>query len=137
VLVQVKNKRERSMPEWPPRSGETSRLGSRDPVADGIKCGPYGARTSRATWTVVKPVAWWRPIQGTRQDQVDRPGAGGERFGELDAWRGGCAVHAGFGGLATKPSGGGFLGLGLKTKSEDSTRQVGCPGRSDRPIQAV
>jgi hypothetical protein len=27
--------------------GETSRLGSRDPVADGIKCGPHGARRVR------------------------------------------------------------------------------------------
>ena len=26
--------------------------------------------------------------QGTRQDRVDRPGAGGERLGVLEAWRG-------------------------------------------------
>jgi hypothetical protein len=41
-MVQVKNKREMSMPMWLPRSGGTSRLGLRDPVADGIKCGPHG-----------------------------------------------------------------------------------------------
>jgi hypothetical protein len=46
-VVQVKNKCERSMHVWPSRSGETSRLGSRYPVADGIKCGPHGAKKSK------------------------------------------------------------------------------------------
>ena len=85
----------------------------------------------------MEPVQWWRPSQGTGQDRVDRPGAGGERLGVPDAWRGGCALHAGFGGLATKPSGGGFLGLGLKTEHEDSRRWRRPPGRSNRWGQAV
>jgi hypothetical protein len=31
----------------PPRSGETSRLSSRDPVASGVKCGHMVARKAR------------------------------------------------------------------------------------------
>jgi hypothetical protein len=42
----VKNKRERSMPVWPSRSGETSKFGSRDPVDDGIKCELHGGKKS-------------------------------------------------------------------------------------------
>jgi hypothetical protein len=36
----------------PPRSGETSRLGLRDPVASGVKCGPYGGKKIKTkSWT--------------------------------------------------------------------------------------
>jgi hypothetical protein len=31
----------------PPRSGEISRPNSGDPVASGIKCGPYGGKKAR------------------------------------------------------------------------------------------
>jgi hypothetical protein len=31
----------------PPRSGETSRPDSRDPVASGVKCGPHGGEKSK------------------------------------------------------------------------------------------
>jgi hypothetical protein len=31
----------------PPRSGETSRTDSRDPVASGVKCGPHGGMESK------------------------------------------------------------------------------------------
>jgi hypothetical protein len=31
----------------PPRSGETSRLDSRDPVASEVKCGPHGGKKSK------------------------------------------------------------------------------------------
>jgi hypothetical protein len=31
----------------PPRSGETSRPESRDPVANGVKCGPHGGKKSK------------------------------------------------------------------------------------------
>jgi hypothetical protein len=44
MLVQVKNKRERSLPVRPPGVEKTSRLGSRDPVASGVKCGPHGGK---------------------------------------------------------------------------------------------
>jgi hypothetical protein len=31
----------------PPRSGETSRIGSSDPVASEVKCGPHGGKKAR------------------------------------------------------------------------------------------
>jgi hypothetical protein len=53
VLVQVKNKRERSSPVRPPGVEKTSRLGSRDPVDSGVKCGPHGGKNSETkSWTV-------------------------------------------------------------------------------------
>jgi hypothetical protein len=53
VLVQVKNKRERSLPVRPPGVEKISRLGLRDPVASGVKCGPHGGKNSRMSqWTV-------------------------------------------------------------------------------------
>jgi hypothetical protein len=53
VLVQVKNKRERSSPVRPPGVEKTRRLGSRHPVASGVKCGPHGGKNSRTqSWTV-------------------------------------------------------------------------------------
>jgi hypothetical protein len=48
AFVRVKNRRKRSMPVWPPRCGETSSLGSRDPVAERIKCGPHDGKKSKA-----------------------------------------------------------------------------------------
>jgi hypothetical protein len=47
VLVQVKNKRERSLPVRPPGVEKTSRLHSRDPVASGVKCGLHGGKNSK------------------------------------------------------------------------------------------
>jgi hypothetical protein len=36
----------------PPRSGETSRLGLRDPVASGVECGPHGGKKIKTkSWT--------------------------------------------------------------------------------------
>jgi hypothetical protein len=53
VLVQVKNKRERSLPVRPPGVEKTSRLRSRDPVASGVKCGLHGGTNSKMkSWTV-------------------------------------------------------------------------------------
>jgi hypothetical protein len=53
VLVQVKNKRERSSPVKPPDVEKTSRLRSRDPVASKVKCGPHGGMNSKMkSWTV-------------------------------------------------------------------------------------
>jgi hypothetical protein len=51
------------------RCGETSRLGSRDPVADGITCGPHGGKSKTKSCTVPwlslkaknKPRRPWRP----------------------------------------------------------------------------
>jgi hypothetical protein len=47
VLVQVKNKRERSLPVRPPGVAKTSRLGLRDPVASGVKCGLHGGKNDK------------------------------------------------------------------------------------------
>jgi hypothetical protein len=53
VLVQVKNKRERSSPVRPPSVEKTSRIHSRDPVASGVKCGQHGGMNSKMkSWTV-------------------------------------------------------------------------------------
>jgi hypothetical protein len=47
VLVQVKNKRERSLLVRPPSVEKRSRLRSRDPVASGVICGPHGGKNSK------------------------------------------------------------------------------------------
>jgi hypothetical protein len=53
VLVQVKNKRERSSSVRPPGVEKTSRLRSRDPVASRVKCGLHGGMNSKMkSWTV-------------------------------------------------------------------------------------
>jgi hypothetical protein len=53
VLVQVRNKPERSSPVRPPGAEKTSRLRSRDLVASGVKCGPHGGMNSKMkSWTV-------------------------------------------------------------------------------------
>jgi hypothetical protein len=53
VLVQVKNKRERSLSVRPLGAEKTSRLCSRDWVASGVKCGPHGGMNNKMkSWTV-------------------------------------------------------------------------------------
>jgi hypothetical protein len=53
VLVQVKNKRERSLTVRPPGVEKTSRLGSRDPAASRVKYGPHGGKNGKMkSWTV-------------------------------------------------------------------------------------
>jgi hypothetical protein len=47
VLVQVKNKHERSLLVRPPGVEKTSRLRSRDPVASGVKRRPHGGKNSK------------------------------------------------------------------------------------------
>jgi hypothetical protein len=47
VLVQVKNKRERSLPVRPSSVEKTSRLRSRDHVACGVKCEPHGGKKNK------------------------------------------------------------------------------------------
>jgi hypothetical protein len=49
----VKNKRERSLSVRPPCVEKTSRLGSRDPVAKGDKCGTHsGKNIKMKSWKV-------------------------------------------------------------------------------------
>jgi hypothetical protein len=53
VLVQEKKKRERSLPVRPPGLEKTNRLGSRDPMASGVKCGPHGGKNDKMkSWMV-------------------------------------------------------------------------------------
>jgi hypothetical protein len=53
VLVHVKNKHERSLPVRPQGVEKTSRLGSRDPMASGVKCGPHGGKNGKMkSWMV-------------------------------------------------------------------------------------
>jgi hypothetical protein len=53
VLVQVKDKRERSSPMRPPGVEKTSRLRSRNPVASGVKCGSHGGMNNKMkSWMV-------------------------------------------------------------------------------------
>jgi hypothetical protein len=53
VLVQVKNKHERSLSVRPPSVEKIIRLGSRDPMASGVNCGPHGGKNDKMkSWTV-------------------------------------------------------------------------------------
>jgi hypothetical protein len=47
MLVQVKNKHERLLLVRPPGVEKTSRIGSRDPVASGVKYGPHGGKNDK------------------------------------------------------------------------------------------
>jgi hypothetical protein len=88
--------------EGPPGDGETSRLGSRDPVDGGTRCGPHGGETSKTkSWTI-------------------ELAHGGRRPGRA----------RGVWWFAHKTIGGRFLGLGLKTNSEGPTRRRRDPGVS-------
>jgi hypothetical protein len=95
--------------EGPPGDGETSRLGSRDPVDGGTRCGPHGGGMSKTkSWTI-------KPVHG---------GGRVKRLGGMSGrGRGVCW-------FAHKTIGGQFLGWGLKTKSEDPTRRRRDPGVS-------
>jgi hypothetical protein len=55
VLVQVKNKLERSLPVRPPGVEKTSKLRPRDPVASGVKCGPHGGKIGKMK---LRTVSW-------------------------------------------------------------------------------
>jgi hypothetical protein len=53
VLVKVKTKHEMSLPVMPLGVEQISRLGSRDPVDSGVRCGPHGGKNSKTkSWTV-------------------------------------------------------------------------------------
>jgi hypothetical protein len=78
VLVQVKNKRERSSLVRPPGVEKISRLRSRDTVPGGVKCGPHGGLNSKMkSWTVS-----WLSLK----TKVE-PGLRGSRVMSAD-WRG-------------------------------------------------
>jgi hypothetical protein len=69
--MQVKNKRERSLLVRPPGLEKTSRLGLRDPVTSGVKCGPHGGKNNKMkSWII-----FWFSLKtkvelGLRRSQV-------------------------------------------------------------------
>jgi hypothetical protein len=88
--------------EGPLGDRETSRLGSRDPVDGGTRCGPHDGETSKTkSWTI-------EPVHGG--GRVKR--LGGRPNRARGVWW-----------FAHKTIRGRFLGLGLKTKSEGPTRR--------------
>jgi hypothetical protein len=71
VLVQVKIKRERSLPVRPPGVEKTSRLGLRDPVASGVKCGPHGGKNGKMKSRTVSWLSHKTKVEpGLRGSQV-------------------------------------------------------------------
>jgi hypothetical protein len=124
VLVQLKNKRERTLPVRPLGVEKTSRLGSRDPVASGVKCGPRGGKNSgMKSWTV----SWLR-----LKTKVE-PGLRGSRVMSGD-WR---RLHRVRGVCSGSPENHWVTRFSHKTEAEDSTRRCGHPGRSNHPGGAV
>jgi hypothetical protein len=69
--VQVKNKRERSLPVRPPGVEKTSGLGSRDPLASGVKCGPHGVKNGKMKSRMVSWLSQKTKVKsGLRVSQV-------------------------------------------------------------------
>jgi hypothetical protein len=97
--------------EGPPGDGETSRLGSRDPVDGGTRCGPHGGEKSKTkSWTI-------EPVHGG--GRVKR--LGGRPARARGVWW-----------FAHKTIRGRFLGFSLKTTSESPTRRRRDSGVSGR-----
>jgi hypothetical protein len=101
------NKRERLLPVRPPSVEKTSRLGSRGPVASGVKCGPHGGKNSETkSWTVS-----WLSLK----TKVE-PGQCGSRV------------------MSDSPENHWVTRLSPKTEAEDSTRRCGHPCRVQPPM---
>jgi hypothetical protein len=124
VLVQVKNKRERSSPERPPGVEKTSRLGSRDLVANGVECGPHGGKNSG---TKSRTVSWL-----SLKIKVE-PGLRGSRVMSGDWWR----LHRVRWVCNGSPENHWVTRLSHKTGAEDSMRRCRHPGQFNRPEGAV
>jgi hypothetical protein len=71
VLVQVKNKREMSLLVRPPGVEKTSRLGSRDPVASGVKYELHGGKNGKMKSRMVSWLSHKTKVElGLRGSQV-------------------------------------------------------------------
>jgi hypothetical protein len=71
MLVQVKNKRERSLSVRPPGVQKTSRLGSRDPAASGVNSEPHGGKNGKMkSWTVSWLILKTKVESGLRGSRV-------------------------------------------------------------------
>jgi hypothetical protein len=98
---------------------KTSRLGLRDPVASGVKCGPHGGKNNgMKSWTVS-----WLSLK-TKVEP-------GLRSGD---WR---RLHRVRGVCCGSPENHWVTRLSHKIEAEDSTRRCGYPGRFNRPGGAV
>jgi hypothetical protein len=120
MLVQVKNKRERSLPVRPPSVEKTSSLGSRYSVANGVKCGPHGGKNGKMkSWTVS-----WLSLKTMVEPGLleSRIMSGDWRSLHRDRWvcSGSLENH-----WVTR--------LNHKTEAEDSTRRCGHLGWFNRP----
>jgi hypothetical protein len=124
MLVQVKNKCERSLLVRPLGVEKTSRLRSRDPVASGVKCGPHGGKNSGTkSWTV-----YWLSLKTKIE-----PGQSGSRVMSGD-WR---RLHQVREVCSGSPENHWITRLSHKTEVEDSTRMCGHTGQFNRPEGAV
>jgi hypothetical protein len=111
VLVQVKNKYERSSPVRPAGVEKTSRFCSRDPVASGVKCGPHGGMNNKMkSWTVS-----WLSLK----TKVE-PGLRGSRVMSGD-WR---RLHRGRGVSSGSPENHWVPWLIHKAKTEEPKTQM-------------
>jgi hypothetical protein len=94
---------------------KTSRLGSRDPVASSVKCGPHGGKNNGTnSWAVS-----WLSLK----TKVE-PGLRGIRVMSGD-WR---RLHRVSGVCSGSPKNHWVTRLSHKTEAEDSTRRCGHPG---------
>jgi hypothetical protein len=120
VLVQVKNRHERSLSVRPPGVEKTSRLGSRDPVASGVKCGLHvGKNSGTKSWTVS-----WLSLK-TKVES----GLRGSRVMSGD-WR---RLHRVRGVCSGSLENHWVTRLSHKTEVECSTRSCSHPGWFNRP----
>jgi hypothetical protein len=124
VLVQVKKKRERSSPVRPPGVEKTSRLGSRDSVSSGVKCGSHGGKNSGTkSWTVS-----WLILK-----MKVEPGLRGSRVMNGD-WRRLHRVREVCSGSSENHW---VTRLSHKTEADDSTRRCSHRGRFNRLREPV
>jgi hypothetical protein len=115
--VQVKNKRERTSPVRLPGVEKTSRLGSRNPVASGVKCGPHGGKNSgMKSWTVS-----WLSLK-----TKVKPGLHGSRVMSGD-WRRLHRVRGVCRGSPEKP-------LGYSVEPQNRGRRLDEEMRPPRPV---
>jgi hypothetical protein len=119
-MVQVKNKHERSLSVRPPGVEKTSRLGSRDPVASGVKCGPHGGKYSG--------MKSWRVSWLSLKTKV-KPGLRGSRVMSGN-WR---RLHRVRGVCSGSTENHWVTQLSHKIEAEDSMRRCGHPGWSNHP----
>jgi hypothetical protein len=122
VLVQVKNKRESSLPVRPPGVEKTSRLGSRDPVASEGKCGLHGGMINKMKSRTVP----WLSLK----TKVEL-GLRGSRVMSSD-WRRLHRVRGASGGSPIKP-----LGSLVDPQSQDRRTKDRGAAASDRSDQWV